>query len=246
MKRARNFLKKAGIALLYLAVWQLISLAKGNEFLLPSPVSTFKSLVSLMGTATFYWSVLSSLARVAGGFVLGTVFGTFLGLLTGFSKVAGELLSPLKGILKATPVASFIILVLLWLNKSVAPLVAMFVMVTPLIWASVDAGVRATDKNLLETARLFKLPRHKTLLHIYLPSLLPQYLASCTTALGFAWKAGIAAEVIAQPAQSIGRGLYESKIYIETPELFAWTLVVILFSMAFEQLVAALLGRIRA
>ena len=246
MKRARNFLKKAGIALLYLAVWQLISLAKGNEFLLPSPVSTFKSLASLMGTATFYGSVFSSLARVAGGFLLGTVFGTLLGLLTGFSKAAGELLSPLKGILKATPVASFIILVLLWLNKSVAPLVAMFVMVTPLIWASVDAGVRATDKNLLETARLFKLPRHKTLLNIYLPSLLPQYLASCTTALGFAWKAGIAAEVIAQPAQSIGRGLYESKIYIETPELFAWTLVVILLSMAFEQLVAALLGRIRA
>ena len=246
MKRVRTAIKKAGIALLYLAVWQLLSLAKGNEFLLPSPVSTLKSLVSLMGTATFYWSVGMSLARVAGGFLLGTIFGTLLGLLTGFSKTAGELLSPLKGILKATPVASFIILVLLWLNKSVAPLVAMFVMVTPLIWASVDAGVRAADKNLLETARLFKLSRRKTLLHIYLPSLLPQYLAACTTALGFAWKAGVAAEIIAQPAQSIGRGLYESKIYIETPELFAWTLVVILLSMAFEKLVAALLGRIRA
>ncbi len=245
MKAARAGLKKALIALLYLAAWQLLSVARGNEYLLPSPVSTLNRLWTLMGSAPFYASVGLSLARVLGGFVLGAVCGTLLGLLTGFSRLAGELLNPLKGLLKATPVASFIILVLLWLNKSVAPMFATFVMVTPLIWASVDAGVRSTDKNLLEMARLFRLPRTKTLSHIYAPSILPQYLAACTTALGFAWKAGVAAEVIAQPALSIGRGLYESKIYIETPELFAWTLVVVLLSMAFEKLVAVLLGRIR-
>lgn len=245
MKTARAGIKKALIALLYLGAWQLLSMARGNEFLLPSPVSTLKSLWVLMGSVSFYASVGLSLARVLGGFLLGAACGTLLGLITGFSKLAGELLNPLKSLLKATPVASFIILVLLWLNRSAAPLFATFVMVTPLIWASVDAGVRSTDKNLLEMARLFRVPRGKTLSRIYAPSILPQYLAACTTSLGFAWKAGVAAEVIAQPALSIGRGLYESKIYIETPELFAWTLVVILLSMAFEKLVTMFLGRIR-
>ncbi|MCE5235291.1 MAG: ABC transporter permease subunit [Clostridiaceae bacterium] len=238
-------IKKALIALLYIAVWQALAMARGNEYLLSSPVFTFQSLVALMGEGRFYASVSLSLARVAGGFVLGAVLGTLLGLLTGFSKTAAELLRPFLGLLKATPVASFIILVLLWLSNGIAPLFAIFVVVTPLIWASVDAGVRSADKELLEMARLFKLSAGKRLLHIYLPSLLPQYLAACTTALGFAWKAGVAAEVIAHPALSIGQGIYASKINIETPELFAWTLVTILLSMAFEKLVTALLGRIR-
>lgn len=246
MKRLNRVLKKALIMLLYLAVWQIMAMARGNEFLLPSPVSTFKSLFFLMGERSFYLSVGLSLARVAGGFALGAIAGTLLGLFTGFSGAARELLDPLKGLMKATPVASFIILVLLWFSNGVAPLFAIFVMVTPLIWASVDAGVRATDKDLIETAKLFKLSRLNTLLHIYLPSLLPQYLASCTTALGFAWKAGVAAEVLAHPRFSIGQGLYASKINIETPELFAWTLVTILLSMLFEKVVASLLGRIRA
>jgi NitT/TauT family transport system permease protein len=245
MKKLNAAIKKAFIVLLYLVVWQLMAMARGNEFLLPSPISTLRSLLFLMGEGSFYLSVGLSLARVAGGFVFGAIAGTLLGLFTGFSSAARELLDPLKGLMKATPVASFIILVLLWFSNGVAPLFAIFVMVTPLIWASVDAGVRATDKELIETAKLFKLSRPKTLLHIYLPSLLPQYLASCTTALGFAWKAGVAAEVLAHPRLSIGQGLYASKISIETPELFAWTLVTILLSMLFEKIVASLLGRIR-
>lgn len=245
MRRLEAAAKKALVALLYIGIWQALAMARGNVYLLPSPVSTLQSLFALMGEGRFYASVGLSLARVAGGFALGAAAGTLLGLLTGFSGLARELLSPLRGLLKATPVASFIILVLLWLGSGVAPLFAIFVMVTPLIWASVDAGVRAADKNLLEMARLFRMPRGKALLHIYVPSLLPQYLAACTTALGFAWKAGVAAEVLAHPALSIGQGLYASKLNIETPELFAWTLVTILLSMAFEKLVAAVLGRIR-
>lgn len=245
MRRLEAAAKKALVALLYIGIWQALAMARGNVYLLPSPVSTLQSLFALMGEGRFYASVGLSLARVAGGFALGAAAGTLLGLLTGFSGLARELLSPLRGLLKVTPVASFIILVLLWLGSGVAPLFAIFVMVTPLIWASVDAGVRAADKNLLEMARLFRMPRGKALLHIYVPSLLPQYLAACTTALGFAWKAGVAAEVLAHPALSIGQGLYASKLDIETPELFAWTLVTILLSMAFEKLVAAVLGRIR-
>ncbi len=246
MKKLHAAIKKALIVLLYAAVWQLMATARGNEFLLPSPVSTLKSLFVLMGEGGFYASVGLSLVRVAGGFLLGAIAGTFLGLLTGFSRAVREILAPLKGLMKATPVASFIILVLLWLSNDVAPLFAIFVMVAPLIWASVDAGVGATDKDLIEMVKLFKLSRPKTLTHIYLPSVLPQYLAACTTALGFAWKAGVAAEVLAHPALSIGQGLYASKINIETPQLFAWTLVTILLSMAFEKLVKSLLGRIRA
>ena len=140
---------------------------------------------------------------------------------------------------------SFIILVLLWLTASLTPVFIAFLMVLPIAWANVREGVMAVDAQLLEMAEVFQLPRAKKLRHIYLPSVLPQYLAACTTGFGFAWKSGVAAEVIARPALSIGKNLYESKLYLNTEELFAWTAMVILLSMLLERGMVRMMRRIR-
>ena len=118
-------------------------------------------------------------------------------------------------------------------------------MVTPIAWANVREGILAVDAQLLEMAEVFRLPRAKKLRHVYLPSVLPQWLAACTTGFGFAWKSGVAAEVIARPALSIGRNLYESKLYLNTEELFAWTAMVVLLSMLLERLLVRAMRRIR-
>jgi NitT/TauT family transport system permease protein len=94
-------------------------------------------------------------------------------------------------------------------------------------------------------AKTFGLSRWKILRQIYVPSVLPQFLAACTTALGFSWKSGVAAEIIALPKQSIGYRLYESKLRIETVDLFAWTLLVIVLSMLLEGLLVWSMRRIR-
>ena len=120
-----------------------------------------------------------------------------------------------------------------------------FLMVTPIAWANVREGILAVDAQLLEMAEVFRLPRAKKLRHVYLPAVLPQWLAACTTGFGFAWKSGVAAEVIARPALSIGRNLYESKLYLNTEELFAWTAMVVLLSMLLERLLVRAMRRIR-
>ena len=91
---------------------------------------------------------------------------------------------------------------------------------------------------------MFRFGPWKTAWRIYVPSILPYFMAGCTTGLGLAWKAGVAAEVLAMPRNSIGLQLYNAKVYLETSDLFAWTLVIILLSMLLEKLLVALMRRL--
>ena len=112
-------------------------------------------------------------------------------------------------------------------------------MVVPVVWANVERGIRETDERLLEMAAVFRMSWWKTLLRVRIPSVMPYFLTACTTGLGFAWKSSIAAEVICRPTASIGRQLQDAKTYLETPEVFAWTAVAVILSMALERLLVA-------
>lgn len=241
----KRILKNCLIAACWLLLWQLGAMAVGSPVLLPSPWETAKAFVALAGTGFFWKTAGATLLRVAAGFLLGMAAGAALGILTAFSRLADDFLAPIRGIIKATPVTSFIILVWLWLTTTLTPVFIAFLMVTPIAWANVREGILAVDAQLLEMAEVFRLPRAKKLRHVYLPSVLPQWLAACTTGFGFAWKSGVAAEVIARPALSIGRNLYESKLYLNTEELFAWTAMVVLLSMLLERLLVRAMRRIR-
>ncbi|MDO5111631.1 MAG: ABC transporter permease subunit [Clostridia bacterium] len=244
--RLQNLSRALLVGAFWIALWQLAAMAVGSALLLPGPWDTLRTLASLMGTAAFWKTVGMTLLRVGTGYILGAVIGTTVGVLTAASPFLRTLLSPLRTVAKSTPVTSFIILVLLWLSATVTPVLIVFIMVTPMFWATTYQGVVSADAQLLEMAAVFHLGRKKTLRHVYLPHILPQYIASSTTALGFAWKSGVAAEVIAAPAFSIGRSIIESKLYVETPMLFAWTMAVILLSVGLEKLIVALLRRVKA
>lgn len=245
-KRLKTFLRGMGVAAFWLLIWQVLSAAVGSEMLLPSPAATLKSLARLIGEGGFFTSVFASLLRVVAGYLCAVLFGVALGALTAASSFADALLRPVRSLVKATPVASFILLIMLWLKSPIVPAFTAFLMVLPVVWANVQEGIRATDVTLLEMAKLFRFGRGKILRHIYLPSVLPQLLAACATGLGLAWKASVAAEVIARTANSIGKQLIESKNYLETADMFAWTAVVILLSVLLERALLRLLRYVRS
>mgnify|MGYP002732592736 CR=1 FL=1 len=244
--RLKNLCLALAVGALWIALWQLAAMGVGSALLLPGPYDTLETLLRLMQTGAFWKTVATTLLRIGAGYLLGAFIGTVIGVLTAVSPFLRVLLAPLRTVAKATPVTSFIILVLLWLSAAATPVLIAFIMVTPMFWATVYQGVVSADPQLLEMAAVFRLGWKNTLRHVYLPHILPQYMATCTTALGFAWKSGVAAEVIAAPAFSIGRSIYESKLYVETPALFAWTLAVILLSVGLEKLIVYLLGRVKA
>lgn len=223
--------------LFWLGVWQLVSMGVGQPILLVSPLTALVTLLRLMGTMDFYLSIALSFGRILLGFSLAACAGVILGTLAFRFVALKTLLSPLVSAIKATPVASFVILALVWLNSANLSIFTAFLMVLPVLYGHTMAGLNSADPKLLEMTKAFGIGHFKTVRAVYIPALYPYFLTGCHLALGICWKAGIAAEVIGQPAASIGDKLYRAKLFLATDELFAWTLAIIILSVLFEKVV---------
>lgn len=223
----------------WLTVWQLAALGVGKELLLPTPLSVCRELVSLGATADFWLSAGTTLLRIFAGVAIGTLIGVVLAILTRFT-LGDWILSPLVKIIRATPVASFIIIVFLWLTRSIIPGFISALMVIPVIWGNVTKGISQTDRLLLEAADAYRFSFIKKIRLVYVPSVRPHFSSALNTSLGLAWKAGVAAEVLTVPRHSVGTELYDAKLYLETPSLFAWTVVVVALSFLLEYIVKLL------
>lgn len=230
-------------ALFWLSVWQILAVSVGKEVMLPAPLGTFIRVASLAVTGDFWVTCAMSLLRIGLGFLLSALAGGVIALFTAFVPFLRALFSPALSVVKATPVASFIVLALVWMKSGSIPTFTAFLMVLPIVWLNTHAGLLSADGELLEMARAFRLSPGAVFKKIYLPSALPYFTAACGTGAGLAWKAGIAAEVLGRTALSMGRQIYDAKIYLETVDLFAWTAVLILFSVAFEKLILVWLRR---
>ena len=242
--KLRKTLRTLAVVLFWLLVWQLAAALAGQELLLPSPLRVARELLRLAGGAEFWLTVAQSIRRVLTGIASAVLLGILLALLTHKSALLRALLSPVMTLVKSTPVASFIILALVWLGRDVVPPVIAALMVLPVVWANVSQGLDGIDPQLLELAQVCRLPRGRVFRRITLPSVLPHLRAALCSALGLGWKAGVAAEILTVPARSIGKRIYEAKIYLETTELFAWTAAVVLLSLVIEGLLLRLVGRI--
>ena len=229
--------------LLWLLVWQAASMALDSDILLVSPLRVIATLLALLPTARFWASLLGSMARILGGFFLAAALGTLLAALAARFKRVEEWLAPPVLAMKTVPVASFVILALIWFGSRNLSVFIALVMVFPVIYTNVLAGVRAADRELAEMARVFRIPLLRRIRCITLPQVAPYFRAGCALGLGLCWKAGVAAEVIGVVGGSIGEKLYEARIYLQTGDLLAWTAGIVALSALFERLVLALLRR---
>ena len=232
----KTLLRRAGAVLFWLAVWQAAAMAIGQEVFLVSPVQALRCLLRLLPQADFWHRVGFSAGRILLGFGLGVVCSAALAVAAEICPAAEVLIAPVLQLVKATPVASFIILALVWVRGSSLSVLISFLMVLPVLYGAVRTGIRAADPQLLEMAKVFRLPLGRRLRAVWLPAVLPAFRQGCSVALGICWKSGVAAEVIGLPNGSIGDALYRAKITLSTGELFAWTFVIILLSAAFEKL----------
>lgn len=240
MRERKRINKIAGV-FFWIAAWQILAMVMENAMLLPTPVRVIIRLFELMGTLDFWRITLTSIGRILLGTVLAMGLGIVLAMLTVSSSILEDLISPLMMTIQATPVASITILVLIWLDRDLVPVLICVMMVLPVVWNNVCAGIRSTDPQLLEMGAVYRLSQLQLIRRIYIPTVLPYFRAACSSALGLGWKAGIAAEVLTVPAQSIGRMISEAKLYLLTEELFAWTLMVVILSLCLQKLILRLL-----
>lgn len=226
-----------GAVVFWCLVWQAASMLVGKELLLPPPLVVLMALAKLVVTPHFWVVILASVGRIGLGFVLGMVTALVVGAFAVVSPIFAALLRPLMQLVRAIPVASFIILALVWVSGSRISVLTSFLMALPVLYNSVVSGLQSAEPSLLEMAQVFRLPLGRRIRAIYLPAMLPAFVSGSELALGLSWKSGVAAEIIGLAPFSIGEALYNAKIYLQMPEMFAWTVVVILVSWLFGKIV---------
>lgn len=244
-KRVKRILCTAAAVLFWLVIWELAALKLNSDIILVSPLDAVRRLFSLAGSGVFWKSVLFSAGRVLLGFALGLAAGTALALLSAKVKVIRILFSPLISAMKSIPVASFTILALIWIGSKNLSVLVSFLICVPIVCANMLEGMDSLDPKLGEMADVFKIPAWRRFVGVYLSQLLPFFRSASRLAIGLCWKSGVAAEVIGIPKGSIGEQLYDSKVYLETADLFAWTITVILLSWLCEKLFMLIVDLLR-
>ncbi len=240
MKLLKKICRGLLIAAFWILIWGIGARLFDKPLLFPPPLSVLKTLWGLLQTKEFYRVTLRSLWNILFGTFTATASACVLAALTYRVRLIRDLIHPVLSVIKATPVASFIILTLLFLGPVKVPSFITYLIVLPIVWTNLDQGLQKIDPHLCEVAKIYRFSAAKRLRLLILPSVQPYFLSACKTAIGLAWKAGVAAEIIAMPQGTIGTMIGEAKLYIMTPEMFAWTLTVILLSLLIEFLVAYL------
>lgn len=238
-----NFFKVLLPIVFWCFIWQIGAMAVDNVFLLPDIPSTLSAFFSLFKSPTFYKVVFLSALRVILGLSLGCIVGTALAILCHKFTIISSLVTPIITVIKSTPVASFIIVLWVLLSGDALSIFIGFLMVMPIIWQNLIDGYNAIDFQLTEVAEIFEFSFKKRLKILILPTLKDYFIPAIITASGLAWKAEIAAEIIAYTKNSIGQGINDAKYNMETATVFAWTLVIILLSIMLEYATRQLLRR---
>ena len=233
--------RKAIIIILWLILWQAAAAWMDNQILLVGPLQVLRAFMQNIVRQDFLQIVLYSLVRIGMGFSLALITGLLVGALSYRFPLVEELLAPVVQALKSVPVASFVVLLLIWFGSGRLSFFISYLIVFPNVYVNTIAGLHSADVRLLEMAEVFGMSGRNRFFYIYRPALAPHLVSCLKVSLGMSWKSGVAAEVIGLPDYSLGERLYMSKIYLDTAGLFAWTLTVILISFLFERAVLRLI-----
>ena len=239
----KNKIHKITAVLLALLFWHIVAMILNRSFLLSSPVEVVKALFELGGKNVFWMGLGKSIFKILLGFLAGGGVGIFLAGLSYRFKLFEIYISPYIMVIRSVPVASFVIIILIWLGSEALSVLVCFFMVMPIFYANTLEGLKSVDVKMLQMAKIYELGQKAKFIYIYLPGLESFLISSSVASMGIAFKSGIAAEVIGRPKNTLGFFLFDSKIYLETSKVFAITLIVILCSAIFERLIIFIMQR---
>lgn len=222
-----------------LLAWQLLATHIHQKILLVTPVDVIKRLTTIHEVPDFMRLVWFSASHIMGGFFIGLALGIILAVVSYCFHWVEILLWPWMAMIKSVPVASFVVICLIWLKSDNLSVFISFLIVVPVIYKNVLMGLKNKDDKMEEAARVFKVSLLKKIRYVYVPAVAPFLISACEISAGMAWKAGVAAEIIGTPAGSVGHMIYLSKMYLDTDDLLAWTVIIVLLSVIFEKLVVA-------
>lgn len=226
--------------LLIPVVWQLLSWQMAQPQLIPSFPDLMRALLRLLSSPGFLVSIGTTFLRACAGLLLSLVAASITAFLLNRSETIRLLFMPWLSLLRSVPVISFILLALIFLNPEMIPLLIAFLTMYPLLTENLLKGLMNRLDSWKMLARQFHLYAWNRLFQINYPQLRPYLFSGLASAVGFGWRAIIMGEVLSQCADGIGKRMKEAQVFIDVPELIAWTLVAIVLSWLTDKLISRL------
>lgn len=236
-------LKRVGAVAIALLFWQLLAMAIDQKILLVSPWRVLLRFQTIWQEKGFWNSIWFTFYHIEGGFLAGALAGSILAVTAARYSLVETLLWPWMICVKAVPVASFIVICLVWFSAKNISVFISFLIVLPVVYQNMLAGLKGLNREMDEMAQVFRIRGLKKIRYIILPQLRSHIFSAFSIGAGMAWKAGVAAEVIGTPSGSIGKMLYTAKIYLDTEDLLAWTVIIVTMSAVTEKVIMMVLKK---
>ena len=230
---------------LFFSVWHVISAVMNSPLVLPEPKDVFLRLISLLPQKAFQTAVFSTLARAVKAFLISLCLSLVLGILIGADENFAAFFRFPLSVIKATPVVSIILVAMFWFKSAAVPVFVSVLMTLPVLTETIAAGIKSTDRKLLDMSEVYCFSLWQKLRFVYVPSVLPYFFSGMLSALGLTWKVVVAGEILSLPKNSVGMALQTAKVHLETADVFAWTVTVVALSYCCELLFNMYIKKVR-
>lgn len=223
-----------------IAAWQTIAYSIGYPAIFPTLDKLVVELIRISLSDNFWSQLGATILRGAIGFVLAVVLAFGMAGVAAFSRFWETFFHPIVLIGRSLPIISLVLLALLWFSPTQLPVFIALLTMFPILYQHILTGLQLTDQRLVQMATVFGKSSLSRFRHLYLPSARSNMLSGFKTALGFGWRAVIMGEVLSQPLHGMGTAMKQAQIYINVPELIAWTVWAIAVSYLFDALLRML------
>ena len=231
--RADLIVQRVLLAAVTVGIWWIFSLSVPH-YILPGPQRVWEALQRIAGNGDLWSNLAITLWRVSVGFVFATVVGLPFGIMLGANKRAGEFFEPVIPVLNTVSSAIWAIFAIIWFGISNATTIfVVFMTAMPLIITNVWQGTRTVNAEFIELARVLRMPDWKVMTKIYLPTILPYFFSGARLAFGFGWRVSLVAETIGS-SSGVGYRLRQAADLIQTDQVFAWTLTLVIMMATIE------------
>ena len=220
--------------LFFLIVWEIAAYIINNDIYLPKLQNVFYSIIEIIKDKDFLKNVSSSMGRSLISFFSALILAVFVSILAVYSSFFNDFIKPFNAIIKTIPTMVLVVLALVWFDKDKAPYVVGFAIVYPILLEGIISEITNVDKKILEMCTIYNVSTKNKILKIYFLVLIRYLIDTFMSSFSLAFKVVIAGEVHGQPAYGIGAAIQNDKVNFEITNIFAWIILIALFSIVFE------------
>jgi NitT/TauT family transport system permease protein len=217
-------------------VWHIMALVSGDD-LLPGPIQVMKRIWAVMEDGTLLGHLGITLRRVVFSFTIAMIIGTAVGMVMGSREKFDAVLDGLLIFGLNIPALVVIILCYIWFGLTeIAAIVAVSVNKIPMVIVTLREGARSVDRDLMEVARVYKVPRIETFTKVYMPQLYPYLLVAARNGLALIWKIVLVVELLGR-SDGVGFQLGTFFQFFDIEGILAYTFAFIFVILLFEAVI---------